>query len=116
MIKHYCDRCEKELDKKEIMKLDIYPYDGGSAKGYELCSSCLSEIERFINDKLTLTTTKGKDIIPRKTTYKIEKEENGFLTPTQEMCNKKECKMCRYSCPVYKKDGVTIEYMCTKEK
>lgn len=74
MIKHFCDRCESELDKKEIMKLDIYPYDGGSDKGYELCSDCLFEIERFINEKLALTT-KEKDITLRKITYKLESEK-----------------------------------------
>lgn len=48
MIKHYCDKCQKEIEKKDKYKITIQTYKGELInEDIELCGDCANTIDKF---------------------------------------------------------------------
>lgn len=48
MIKHYCDKCKKEIEEKEKYKITIKTYKGALIDDdIELCGDCANTIDKF---------------------------------------------------------------------
>lgn len=41
MIKHFCDRCGKEVKKRNYMRITVYGMWRGSLEDVELCEDCM---------------------------------------------------------------------------
>jgi hypothetical protein len=48
MIKHYCDKCQKEIEKKDKYNITIQTYKGELInEDIELCGDCANTIDKF---------------------------------------------------------------------
>lgn len=48
MIKHYCDKCQKEIEEKDKYNITIQTYKGELInKDIELCGDCANTIDKF---------------------------------------------------------------------
>ena len=48
MIKHYCDKCKKEIEEKDKYKITIKTYKGALIDDdIELCGDCANTIDKF---------------------------------------------------------------------
>lgn len=48
MIKHYCDKCQKEIEKKDKYNITIQKYKGELInEDIELCGDCANTIDKF---------------------------------------------------------------------
>ena len=46
MTRHYCDRCNKELNS--ILKIKLFNCYGGIEKEFDLCNTCYKEIDEYL--------------------------------------------------------------------
>lgn len=49
----YCDKCKKEFDCPNHLKIDFYmnyKFPFIPAKEYDLCTKCTKKLEKWIND------------------------------------------------------------------
>lgn len=51
MIKHFCDRCKKEISRPKITKIEISTntFDLGDEYEYELCDNCATSLKQFFD-------------------------------------------------------------------
>lgn len=48
MIKHYCDKCKKEIKEEDKFKIEIKTYKGELIKSdIDLCEKCAEELDKF---------------------------------------------------------------------
>ena len=50
MIKHFCDRCGKELKKRIPIELE-YAIGVDVIEKYEICEECSDDFKRFMNQE-----------------------------------------------------------------
>lgn len=74
MIKHYCDKCKKEIEEKDKYKIEIRTYKRELIQDdIELCEKCAEEIDKF---NFPILDTKC---------YKLEEELNKLKEETGEL-------------------------------
>lgn len=74
MIKHYCDKCKKEIEEKDKYKIEIRTYKRELIRDdIELCENCAEEIDKF---NFPILDTKW---------YKLEEELDKLKEETGEL-------------------------------